>query len=163
MRRIILKNLIVLSLCLSVVFPLALQGIAKPMPFNPNSHKDNHVFIDHVQLDNNHLPIFSFYNKMIKMCETQNICLPGLYNNYVPVTNVVIFKGEEDPRLINKDNIMWQLKFLEFAPTKLTYGQVPSTARQIVKAKPLERGEVYSMCIFAKNSPKKCVRWDYPY
>jgi hypothetical protein len=133
---------------------------AQDIPLNLNNEKEKDIIFKPIQYTEALTPIFSFFSKTFEVCRQQNICSVGQYKEYAPVTNVIIFKGEKQPRY-KRDAIMWEIKFLEFAPTKITYGTVPYNGREIVKAKPLSVGDTYTVCVYPKNSSVNCEKWEY--
>jgi hypothetical protein len=133
---------------------------AQQLPLSPSNTEDVDIVFKPVVYKDALTPIFTFFSKTYEICRQQNLCSIGQYKDYAPVTNIVIFKGEKQPRY-KRASIMWEVKFLEFSPTKITYGNVPYNGREIVKAKPLEPGEVYSVCVYPKNSSMHCIKWNF--
>ncbi|MEW5818800.1 MAG: hypothetical protein AB1782_01295 [Cyanobacteriota bacterium] len=150
--------IIILFITLSTVFVLKVK--AQQLPVNPLDVDDIEIGISSIIRKDTSKPIFTFYNRAFDVCLDSGICGPGNYKDFVPIRTLIIYKGDRGSRS-DKSKIIWEVKFLEYAPSKITYSETPYNGRQIVKPSELLPGNEYTICIYPQKSIMNCSKWIY--
>lgn len=120
--------------------------------------EEYNILIDSIDNTNKDIPIFKLNSKSREICIKSNLCGPGNHENYIRIKSLVVFKGTNKSRY-DKKSILWELKFIDYAPSVISYGKKPSNAKEIIKPKKLSSTDAYSVCIYTNNNGHHCSRW----
>lgn len=132
------------------------------VPLEPLTLDEAEIIIKEININKQGTPVFTLYSKLFKLCENNNICGPGSQNEFVPVTAIIVFEGENSSRS-EKASIVWEVRFKNLAPAKIVYGEKPFNARQMIAPKPLEYAQTYTICLYPRESVLNCTKWVYDY
>lgn len=145
---------------LVIVFIASLQQVLKAEQETLLSldTEEYNILITSIDNTNKDMPIFKLSSKSREICITSNLCGPGDHENYIKIKSLVVFKGSNKSRY-DKKNILWELKFINYAPSVISYGIKPSNAKEMIQAKKLSTNNTYSVCIYTNNNGYHCSRW----
>lgn len=151
------KFLVVLLVCICINNTVL---FAQYYPLQPELKNKMTVILEDVDLKTPQKPVFKMRYKGNELCKTSGNCIESGYKDYIPATGIAIYEGKNVSRK-NKHLLKWDLKFIKFCPSTITYGDVPYNAMQRMKPGILENGNQYTICIYSHQNRPDCYIWHY--